>query len=652
MNAKLFHRRQKQGGQVMILFALAMIVILGMMAIGLDGGYGFVQNRRAQNAADFAAFAAAQELNASTLCNGTATPPSNTRLAQIVQDVVDANAPAVGSSGSSWTGQFLDGSGAKIAGATFTPTSNSGTPPPGSCGLYVVTKPVWQTFLAGLIGNPQLTGNATARVGSTNNGKDVSIASLNKVGPHTILGGGTGNFVVSGDIYLDTNVKYQPWTGLHNGLWYDDAIDAKSNSNLSVYGVIHSSNAKYKNTNDQLWPLDWCFGGIWGGGDLPVKNDNPSPQQPYNTALSPRPTNNPPCSVGSVQLYYNYIDNSLTPIDDPLQASGAPTNPYTSGNAIACPGSGGTPLTNPTIPPYGAGATMKPGIYTSPVHITGTMKFGDCSALGLAAYPGIYRFTKGLWIDPRLSTDTVTGDNVLLTTSAPYPVAGNVPGSGTSPFVQTPNTPGNGGRCLPAGTKGPGGAEVDATKPASQCGGTSPQLYGAFINQDSWPGTFSAYGTGTNFSVMIGGVTGSQVTLTGPTTGIYGQGIGNPPGLILYQDFNNQANFGFNAQPGDAATIDITGVVYDASLTNYGLNASDTYSVGDLGPAYSGGILQTGFGAGWVAPVPAGITPSAGSVKITGTSVVDDFNTDGTTIITIIGKPYKLPGGGVLSLIG
>ena len=59
---------------MLIIFALAMVILLGMIAIAIDGGYGFVQNRRAQNAADFAAFAAAQQLNTSTYCNGTASP--------------------------------------------------------------------------------------------------------------------------------------------------------------------------------------------------------------------------------------------------------------------------------------------------------------------------------------------------------------------------------------------------------------------------------------------------------------------------------------------------------------------------------------------------------------------------------------------------
>ncbi len=68
-------RRDDESGVVLIIFALAMVILLGMIAVAIDGGYGFVQNRRAQNAADFAAFAAAQQLSSSTYCSGTNSPP-------------------------------------------------------------------------------------------------------------------------------------------------------------------------------------------------------------------------------------------------------------------------------------------------------------------------------------------------------------------------------------------------------------------------------------------------------------------------------------------------------------------------------------------------------------------------------------------------
>lgn len=660
MNAPVFRRQQRQRGQVMILFALAMIVILGMMAIALDGSYGFVQNRRAQNATDFAAFAGAQELNGSSLCSGSGAAPTTARMANIVQDIVSANSSPVGSA---WQATFLDNTGAKMTGtgSSFTNASNSGYPPPGACGLTVYTcqtvngvsnciagTPLftWNSYLAGIIGTPQLGGFASAAVGSISTGNPVSIASLNKVGPHAILGGGTGRFVVSGDIFLNTNLASWPWwVSYQNGYAYDDGIDAKVGSSLYVFGdasgkggTIHTVAGTWDfggaTGQKPMWPLDWCFA---GGG---IAN------QPSSVAYAageppPYPLNRPACSVGSVDLAYNKILADISPqMSDPLQAAGAPPNPFSS--SINCPGQ--AQLTDPfgvgVIP--GAGGTMKPGEYTKPVKITTAMTFGDCSAIpGEAAYPGIYRFDQGLWITPQTNV-TVSGTNVVLGTKLGYPVAGNVPGGG-SPFVRS--GVGNGGPCFPNPTTGQGGAESDYSAGSVCAGSSGPTLYGANLGG-------GVYGTGDNFSLIIGGVTGSHVNLTGPTTGAYG-GSGSSPtaGLVLYQDPGNAANFGFDAQTADAAVINLTGVVYNGSLANYG--AGQTMRIWDSSggiPAYPGGTLQTGFGAGWN-PGPAQST-AAGSVTITGTTVVDDFNTDGATTITIIGKPYKLPGGGILSLLG
>jgi hypothetical protein len=121
---------------------------------------------------------------------------------------------------------------------------------------------------------------------------------------------------------------------------------------------------------------------------------------------------------------------------------------------------------------------------------------------------------------------------------------------------------------------------------------------------------------------------------------------------VLYQDPNTEANYGFNAEAGDSAAITLTGVVYNASLANYGANAPLDYWDGEGGgiPFYGGGTLQTGFGAGWTSAT--GPTPSGGSVTLNGTAIVDDFNTDGNTNITILGQPYKVPGADGLSFIG
>ena len=63
--------------------------------------------------------------------------------------------------------------------------------------------------------------------------------------------------------------------------------------------------------------------------------------------------------------------------------------------------------------------TLLPGEYTNPVLITGSMQFLDCSGYpGEAAYPGVYRFDQGLWIDPQAAGDAVTGSNVVIATKS------------------------------------------------------------------------------------------------------------------------------------------------------------------------------------------------------------------------------------------
>ena len=150
---------------------------------------------------------------------------------------------------------------------------------------------------------------------------------------------------------------------------------------------------------------------------------------------------------------------------------------------------------------------------------------------------------------------------------------------------------------------------------------------------------------------MIGGGAGAQVNLSGPTTGPYA-GVDGSPGIVLYQDPGTQANYGFDAEAGDAAAITLTGVVYNASLTNYGANSPQDYWDGNGGgiPFYAGGTLQTGLRGGM--DRHRARRQSAGSVTLNGTAIVDDFNTDGNTNITILGQPYKVPGSSSLSFIG
>ncbi|MGH9016531.1 MAG: hypothetical protein ACRDY1_02170, partial [Acidimicrobiales bacterium] len=374
-------------------------------------------------------------------------------------------------------------------------------------------------------------------------GAPLGLVALNKSGPHEVYASGTGQFVVAGDIFLNSDVPSQAWSGSFTdpatqAEWeWDDTIDAKTDSSIDVYGTIHSNNGTFH--GEPLWPLDTCFApDIEGNGDP----GTPDPAYQAGDPATQLPANQMHCGEhgSSVNIDYDAIDPTVNQINDPLSAPGTPPNPLSPSTDIACPGS--SLQRNPPLIDDPDGETqLEPGEYTVPVEITGSAVFDDCAG----GYPGIYRFDQGLWIDPGPG-DTVTGSNVVLAAENPYPMGGNVPGT-LNGTTFTAEGPGNGAPCLPAGTEtspadGNGSAQSETSTDA--CSGTSPTTYGVVGYGDS---TFapdpSETGTGTNFSLIIGGDSGSTITLSGPTSGDYGNGNGSGrPGIVLYQDPNTQAN--------------------------------------------------------------------------------------------------------------
>jgi Putative Flp pilus-assembly TadE/G-like len=618
-------REQDERGVILIIFACAMVVLIGILAIAIDGSYGFVQNRRAQNASDFAAFAAAQQLSSSYYCNGTSAI-TTVQLVDIIQKLVDENDAGVGSA---WSATFLDSQGNSLS--SFTPSDYPTDPPPNSCGVNVTATPKWPPFFAGIFGVQQFGGFAKGSVAPVAATTDnIGIVALNKYGPHEILGGGTGEFVVSGNIFLNTDVAANPWSGNSGGWGWDDAIDAKDGSNLNVYGTIDSQTSTYN--GQQVWPLDTCFEAEGVLGDVET---NPASTTQTQLSSGGPPSVQMSCAEygGSVTINYDNINPNNTPIADPLSANGAPPNPLDA--TLPCPGEA-TMAQNPATTVVDGITQYSPGQYTTPVDITTNATFEPCPGGNW----GVYDFEDGLAIDPPAG-DTVSGSNIVIGTQAPYPMGGNVSATGS----------GNGAPCLPAGTmssvpSGAGTSESEVT--ANACWDTTPTTYGVVAYTDSpiAPDPTMS-GTGSNFSLMIGG--GGTVNLSGPTNGAFG-GTNGQPGVVLYQDPSTQANYGFNAEAGDAATINLTGVVYNASLADYGADSPLDYwdGVGGGIPFYAGGTLQTGYGTGW----SNGPTQSGGTVTLTGSAIVDDFNTDGATGITIYGKPYSLRGDSTLSLIG
>ena len=155
--------RDREPAQVIVLFAIALIAMLAMVGVAVDGGTLYLQRRTAQNAADAAALGGARALQQAT-SSPTASIPS-----EICKYVLANNfgvTPNVAA-------YFVDTNGNKVTGGDIAlPAHCSGSVSStsiwsGVAGVHVdVTMGPYNTYLVGIVGIRQLsaTAGATAQV--------------------------------------------------------------------------------------------------------------------------------------------------------------------------------------------------------------------------------------------------------------------------------------------------------------------------------------------------------------------------------------------------------------------------------------------------------------------------------------------------------
>lgn len=410
----MMRRSDRESGQILVLTTLLVLVLLLFAGVAVDAGYGFVQMRRAQNAADFAATAATQSIM--SVCSARASV-SNTQVSAVIEALVSANAPAAAGA---WQAYYLDAQGRQMTGATL--PAAAGQVPVGACGVKVVARPSWRPFFAQLIGLKTLStwATAAAHVGdnpaATAVGHWTGIVALAPSGGHTILGGGSGQFVVNGNI-MDNSVGKAGTDG------YADTVDNFENSSTIINGRMDAV---------ALNPLDSCF---------------------YPAGLTFAT-----CAAhtsGSI-TYTGGIHGGLAPVKDPLAYVPTPT-----AQDAACP-----PSDHPVINPMPVSGAYYPGVYTSPVVIAGNATLADCGGS-----PGVYIFEAGVAICPGLG-ETVTGTDVMLysTFGGPVSTSGCATSSGGDtgpaphgPGSSCPGGPGGGAQSIYIG----GAGVVDLQGPAA-----------------------------------------------------------------------------------------------------------------------------------------------------------------------------------------
>ena len=154
MNAQSSPDRRPVRGQMIVLFALTLSVLVLVVGLVIDGGNALVQRRGAQNAADFGAMAGARivaEFIGGDTTNGV---DSNVRLA--IDQAVAANGGTPPTYGSPNGPRYVDSSGGLLGFVT------TGAIPSDAAGVTLSVQRSWRPYFLGLIGVANWTASASA----------------------------------------------------------------------------------------------------------------------------------------------------------------------------------------------------------------------------------------------------------------------------------------------------------------------------------------------------------------------------------------------------------------------------------------------------------------------------------------------------------
>lgn len=151
MNART-NQVARANGQIVVVFALSLIVVILAVALVIDGGNAWSQRRTTQNAADFAALAGTRVVSANA-----GVVQANAAVRSSVELTLASNGLATTVLGTDYAASYVGTSGNLVAGY-----GTAGTIPAGVIGVQVTPTKTFRTYFLGVVGMTSFNASATA----------------------------------------------------------------------------------------------------------------------------------------------------------------------------------------------------------------------------------------------------------------------------------------------------------------------------------------------------------------------------------------------------------------------------------------------------------------------------------------------------------
>ncbi len=155
-------RRREQDGQVIILVALALIALIAIAGLAIDGGRLFTLRRQVQNASDASAMAAARILSQKIVTCGDGSVSDDNEIAIEMVKLARLNGFAYDAPNVTIAGWYTDYSGARIESAQL--TGYGFQIPTGATGFHVSLTVTETTTFMRVVGQPSISAHAETQV--------------------------------------------------------------------------------------------------------------------------------------------------------------------------------------------------------------------------------------------------------------------------------------------------------------------------------------------------------------------------------------------------------------------------------------------------------------------------------------------------------